>query len=847
MTLKKTDPDDFLRQQLKLVVKSAKLMLWKYDVQTGSAFSLDSSISVPGLPEDGMQNLPQSLLPYLEESSIPQVLEFYRQMETGNLQVRCELWYKATEQRGPLCTRINGIRTVTGEDGRLQYVCVAQDVTLEKRVNSQYEHVMSGITRDMDQFLAIAFVNVTRNTLTDIYSSSKAVRKFQHVPSYDVMVENFSAGFSEAADREQYQGKCSRQALLQSFHKGEDWGELRFRYKLNNGALHWLTIKYSLARNPLTGDIEGISYVRDVDKEVQREQVLRRLTDWDFENIGLISLPDLKYTHLSRNVAANHVLPRVTRGYDEEIAYVAAKMVVPEQREDYLKNIMLAGMQKNLEKQSKFSYSVSVRDETGEFHRKLLHCSYLDEGKHTILLTAMDITDSYLQHMEEMKAVQAMLLREEKALKYRNDFFSNISHDMRTPLNGILGFTDLALESGDQEQVHQYLHKIKLSGGLLLDLINDTLMLSKLESGKLMPHYEVVDNRLISGRVLVPVQAMAAAKGVTLVQDRSRSPHVLLKADRVNTQKIFINLISNAVKFTPAGGKVEVIMEQLEAPRYNCNYRFIVRDTGIGIAPEFLPHIFEPFTQEMVPQTIKDNTQGTGLGLTIVHKLVQLLQGHLEVESEKGKGTTFTVFLPMPIVETLAGEPEWLEGRETHKRPDQKAKEPAAAGQEGAGRTQAAVGQEGAGHTQAAAATDKVQEDGSETPMRVKILLCEDNLLNQEIAATVLRKRNYLVETALNGQLGVEKFKASAIGEFGAILMDLRMPVLDGYGAAKAIRRLPRADAGSVPIIALSADAYDENIQQAKEAGMNAHLSKPLEVKKLFLLLEEWLNQSQGS
>ena len=232
---------------------------------------------------------------------------------------------------------------------------------------------------------------------------------------------------------------------------------------------------------------------------------------------------------------------------------------------------------------------------------------------------------------------------------------------------------------------------------------------------------------------------MAESKGVTLVQDRSRSPHVMLRADRVNTQKVFINLISNAVKFTPKGGKVEVIMEQLIEPLQDCNYRFIVRDNGIGISKKFLPHIFEPFTQESNPLTIQDHAQGTGLGLAIVKQLVNLLKGHIKVESEKGKGTTFTVLLPMPVVENVQGEPDWVPGMQDIVSPITEA-------------------------------VSKKQKDSVRQSMIVnnpgKILLCEDNPLNLEIAATILRKRKYIVDTAANGKFGVEKFKASRPGEY---------------------------------------------------------------------------------
>lgn len=503
-----------MQQHLELVVDSAKLMLWRYDTDKHQAVSIPSTVIIPGLPTNGMDNLPESLFPYLEESSIEPIKLFYRQMEAQELTAGCEIWYKPTNDREAICTRITA-RKITQEKNA--YYCVARDITLEKLAERQYNDIMAGILQDSSRFISVIVVNISRNTVNNLYSQNRFVRALQDT-DYNVTVEKFSQGIVDAKDREQYIGSCSREALLKKYSSGDTRGHMVFRYRMSAGPIHWLEINYTVTKNPLTGDIEGVSYARDVNNEMLRDEVLRRLTDWDFECIATIDLSNNnEYTYISRNDEAKDVLPHTRMGYDEEIRYVAEKMVIPEQKEDYLHNILLANVLKRLENSNKFSYNVSMFDEHGDFHNKLLHYNFIDENKKLLLLTAMDVTDTYLQHQEELKTVKSALEREEQAMQYRNLFFSNISHDMRTPLNGILGFTDLALQETDPEKMRQYLSKIKLSGGLLLDLINDTLMLSKLESGKLKPSYAIQDNRLISGRILVPIQAMAEAKGVKFI------------------------------------------------------------------------------------------------------------------------------------------------------------------------------------------------------------------------------------------------------------------------------------------------------------------------------------------
>ena len=373
----------------------------------------------------------------------------------------------------------------------------------------------------------------------------------------------------------------------------------------------------------------------------------------------------------------------------------------------------------------------------------------------------------------------------EKSAEEKNQFFSNISHDMRTPLNAIIGFTSLAKKPGLPEaQRSDYLDKIQSSGELLLELINDTLTISKANSGKLELHPVPMDTEEIGWSISNPIRTVAEQKGIAFSMDKSGyRPRVIL-ADQLNLQKIFLNLLNNAVKYTPSGGHVWVTVRDDPAGAADPDIVISVRDDGIGISEAFLPHLFEPFAQEK--RTGYEST-GTGLGLSIVRQLVDLMGGTIGVESEKGRGTTFTVRLHFAEV-----SPDELPVR---------AAKPASAHAELSGR---------------------------------KLLLCEDNALNREIACELLHSRNMNAVTAENGQLGVELFSKSAPGEFAAILMDIRMPVMDGLEATAAIRALPRPDAQTIPIVAMTADAFDDDIRKCLAAGMNAHIAKPVDPEQLF-------------
>lgn len=397
-----------------------------------------------------------------------------------------------------------------------------------------------------------------------------------------------------------------------------------------------------------------------------------------------------------------------------------------------------------------------------------------------------------LEKVHDQKLKMA-LLTEKKAQEARSSFLSSISHDMRTPLNGIIGFTNLAMESHTIGQMKEYLSKIKISGALLLDLINDTLDISKMDRGKLVLMPEPTDITALIRHIIVPIQSNAAARQVVFQADTERGPKGYVYIDRINTQKIFINLLSNAVKFTPAGGTVTLIVEQLEPPQEHGNCRIIVRDTGIGMRPEFLPHLYEPFSQEEGGR--RSNQTGTGLGMAIVKSLVDLMKGTIEVHSVLGKGTEFRICLNfLPAQSPIEKE-----------RPCQ--------------------GQD----------IDKSELQGK------RVLLCEDNELNLEIAKTLLEQQQMHVSCAADGKQGVDFFAASDVGSFDVILMDLRMPILDGCSAAKLIRAMDRSDAKTIPILAMTADTSAEDIQRCREAGMNGHIAKPIDRELLYEALAKAL------
>lgn len=389
------------------------------------------------------------------------------------------------------------------------------------------------------------------------------------------------------------------------------------------------------------------------------------------------------------------------------------------------------------------------------------------------------------------QAFQAKMTATQEISAAKEDFFSLISHDMRTPLNGILGFTDLAQSATSLPMMQEYLQKIKISSNILLDLINDTLQLSKLERGKLPSIWETVDTLEFSHKALTPVSIMAQKKNINLLLNTDALEHCLVKVDRLNTQNILLNILTNAVKFTPVGGTVIMTVTSQPVKDGKLPVQTIIQDTGIGMKQEFLDKAFEPFAQEHRNPDAATQ-QGSGLGLTIVKKQVEKMGGTVQISSKENFGTTVSLELAYEYVGPAIGKPF-----EDSQVP--------------------------------AVDLAKLQDK--------KILLCEDNVLNTEITVKLLEKQGVQVIGTVNGQEGVKAFEQSVPGEYAAILMDIRMPVMDGYAATKAIRSLDRPDAKTIPILALSADAYEEDVAKCLAHGMNGHLAKPINRQQLYIEL----------
>ena len=440
---------------------------------------------------------------------------------------------------------------------------------------------------------------------------------------------------------------------------------------------------------------------------------------------------------------------------------------------------------------------------------------------------------------ENREALRDALALAEHANQAKTAFLSNMSHEIRTPMNAIIGLNNIAMNDPTaSDKVKEYLEQIGASAQHLLGIINDILDMSRIESGRMTIKKEEFSFSKALEQVNTIISGQCRDKGLHFDCQLKGQIDDYYIGDATKLKQVMINILGNAVKFTPEGGSVGFVVE--EGARYDrmAVLKFTFRDTGIGMSKEYLPHIFDAFSQEDSSSTSKYGS--TGLGMPITKSIVELMNGHMEVESEKGVGTTFTVTVTLgesdrKSVQTEDGE---LDPQDLSVR-DDIAEEARDAGVDSfEGKPLFAGSVMGEFREEFEQKNENLVGQTSELKGK-RILLAEDVAINAEIMMMVLAMRDMLVEHAENGRIAVEMFAAHDPGYYAAILMDMRMPEMDGLEATKAIRAMNRADAGAIPIIALTANAFDEDVQRSMQAGLNTHLSKPVEPEALFATLED--------
>lgn len=516
---------------------------------------------------------------------------------------------------------------------------------------------------------------------------------------------------------------------------------------------------------------------------------------------------DVLYDEVIEHEGISHLLPSLGLtcpcSYNEYINRKAEYITTKEEASVFRKTFNTATML-DMFNSNRYSfdseYEFMINGKKGIFREAVILTKDLVTNEVWGLTYVKNVTQESEENKRIEQALRDAFFQAQRANSAKTLFMSQMSHDIRTPLNSILGMAAIAQEHiDDRERVIDCMNKIEYSGRHLLELINNVLDLSAIESGKTTLAGEDFDMTQFIRETLAVIKPLSDKKGHTLCAD-IKPMHNMVNGDRIKLRQLLTNVLSNAIKYTPNGGEIRFTAEEIEPDRHDvARYMFTVEDNGIGMSPEVTQRVFDPFVRADNYRVTK--IEGTGLGMTIALNIARMMNGGINVRSELGKGTVFEITVCLRRGEEHTGS---ILGEISMDEPKKERM------------------------------TD--YDFGGR-----RVLLAEDLEFNAEIASEFLSEANIVTEVAENGAVAVKKFAESPEGYYSLIFMDIQMPELNGHEAAKRIRTLPHPDAGTVPIVAMTANAFVEDVQKAKDAGMNGHIAKPLEIARLIEELKKWL------
>ena len=534
----------------------------------------------------------------------------------------------------------------------------------------------------------------------------------------------------------------------------------------------------------------------DITDYVREQRALLNTLAYTFEQLSIINLVTKEFTMYTRKSVLQNLSPYKCAGFNRALHKLSLPYTKLAADETAAEKFSLPVILSRLaEKPQGYEFTLPYLANDGSEKNKQINVLWGDEGHHTICLVRCDVTDIISAEKNSRSVLQNALDLAQEANRAKTDFLSAMSHDIRTPMNAIIGMTDLALDDLDNRQhLSEYLDIIKSSSSHLLTLINDILDMSRIEKGKLKLARTSFNLSVEIDRFCSRYQLLMDKNSLNFLHN-AELLHCNCIGDTAQLQRIWDNLVSNACKFTPPGGTVTFSACELPSDNERLGwYKFTISDTGIGIDSESLQHLFDPFFRSS--DVISKHIEGSGLGLAIVKNIVDYKGGTISVTSRQGEGTTFTVTLPLHF-DTAAEHPV--------EKPT---------------------------HTFGSADFDFSGKS---------LLLAEDHPINQKVAELILEKTGAAVTIVENGLQCTELFTGSAKGSFDAILMDIQMPVMNGYEAAQAIRSSTHPQSATIPIIAMTANAFAEDIKNALSAGMNAHIAKPIDPQKLYETLAAYI------
>ena len=783
------------------VADGAGLMVWHYDMVNNTVEFLNDAntmkLYMPAQVPRKLYGGPKEFLQFIQPECWQDLCRLHENLRLGK-SGSCDIQYISEPGQPPHWARIiytlpSGVSHPTDAYG------IGINITAEKLREEQYNNEIRMLhTAVKTNLLAKAHFDLTEDKLLDYIRHSPNALHLHVGCEYEFFYEQLLGSILSQEEQIMVAEKLDMGNLLYVCAQNNSTFSLEYKRHCEDLSPIMVECTVSLFTNK-NGHAECFICFYDVTNKFINYTIADKLNELGYNRAALINNLTGTMTFYSKNTGVVENTPEQPLFYDQKLLEnLYQAMPDKEEAQALYQKLNLDAITAYLDEQEQegmfdFAFDFWEGPEK-KYARNRMQACYLDSSRTSVFVIQSDITKQYQKEREQLQKLEEAMAMADKANTSKSMFLAGVSHDMRTPLNGILSFTDFALKTESQSQQKYYLTKIRQSGELLLSLINDTLNLTRIESGKVTVKPEWVNTKAMLDTIIAGVSMSAQERHLSLNIHREPNVPPYIFMDKLKLQEVLLNILSNAVKFTKPGGSVtldiSVIPPQQQTPQELAAVqsvqhkwiRMVIQDTGIGMSQEFLPHLFDAFAQEESREVANPN--GTGLGLAIAKKYMDMMGGSIQVHSKLNQGTTFELHLMVEEAEEKAC--------------------PHSSG----------ISNCHFGH--------------------LHILLAEDNALNQEIAQMLLTSKGAVLDIASNGQEAVDRFEASKPGCYQLILMDIRMPVMNGYKAAEKIRHSQHPDGADIPIVAMTADAYEDDIKHCMAVGMNGHISKPINPDKLY-------------
>ena len=813
------------RQEIIRALGEQNYAIYVIDLDTGLADPVRVNGQMQRIDGGQLVDWEKSLRPQLEAQLHWEYLDaFRRHFSLASLRQarereipRVELLCQRTLD-GDLYSYIAINACFTQERNRQRYVVLAlqdaEDRVRQELERSQWDMQMASILKCRYSVMNTVHLDTGLCERIDLRQAA-STKDFQS-DDYGQHVERALASLVCEEDAQTFRDTMSLEVIRQKALETLDYAEEVCQYRTREQPPRWLEqhVVYSRQSGEILVNILGRDITSEKDREAHRQDkdqekldIIRSLSGMFFATYYVDLLADTFQNVTQLQEVGEFLGSRVQ--YSNGIRSYAKRFIYAGDRAEFLSVMSIENLRGSLGGDRPF-LAIEYRklpvpgedappEQCGWTRATAVLVRSDSRGRPcTVLYAAQDVTESKQKEARERQALLDAYQAANHANSAKSEFLSRMSHDIRTPMNGIMGMTSIALSHiNDRARVLDCLQKITVSSRHLLNLVNEVLDMSQIESGKMDLAEKPFLIPDMIGELAIILRSPIQEKGHQLRIYPPETEHPAVIGDPARLQQVFVNILGNSVKYTPPGGLLEVMVREKEAREhgYGC-YSFVFRDNGVGMDEEFVRRIFEPFSRAEDSRT--GAIEGAGLGMTIAQNIVRIMGGDIAVKSRPGEGTQFTVTLFLK--------------RQTGEGPDAASCGPAYRARSFQGR---------------------------------RFLLVEDNEINREIACELLEEAGAAVEWAGNGQEALDLFRASAPGRYDLILMDIQMPVMNGCDAARAIRSLSRPDAAAVPILAMSANAFAEDIAASREAGMNEHITKPLDIPRLMDALSRWLPETE--